>query len=116
MAWNYNYSTGYQAAPQQNLYGYQCSSYNFHPTTETIIQRVRSTGTVGTEVFSADPVLANTGEGSTAKRTYVFKIINPQKKSEYVTRKFRTDCTFHTPEELRDKMYEIKCLKMYNNV
>ena len=109
MALNYNYSTGYQAAPQQNLYGYQCSSYNFHPTTETIIQTVRSTGTVGAEVFSADPVLANNGEGSTAKCTYVFKIINPRKKSEYVTRKFRPDCTFHTPEELRHKMYEIKC-------
>ena len=39
-------------------------------------------------------------------RTHVcFQDYQPTKK-EYVTKKFRTDCTFHTPEELRDKMYE----------
>lgn len=103
MAWNYDYR--YPFAPQQNLYGFQCSarSYNFVPTTESVSQR----GTVDSEsVTTGTGTMPVEGAGTTAKRTDAFKIINPRKKSEYVTKKFRADGAFKTPEELQDNMYE----------
>ena len=101
--WNYDYR--YPFAPQQNLYGFQCSarSYNFVPTTESVSQR----GTVDSEsVTTGTGTKPVESAGTTAKCTYAFKIINPRKKGEYVTKTFRADGAFKTPEELQDKMYE----------